>query len=197
MMLTFCLSIRGVYEHVSWAQLHTWNVHPECAWTAYGTSFTSPRSCPSDVNLPRASREAPRATLSSAYLISLCCQSAHKTLPLNPPRPSGRTEPRVAQSCRHSGGCGWKACTESLYLWDIEGHIVLWPMGLYSCVNNYRGVLFINFKFAFIFYHCCMVGLADLSVTKCVKQMKNNNKKGLEFMESFNISQPPSVILSF
>lgn len=101
MMLTsFCLSIRGVYEHASWAQLHTWNVHPECAWTAYGTSFTSPRSCPSDVNPPRASREAPRATLSSAYLISLCCQSAHKTHPLNPPRPSGRTEPRVAQSCR-------------------------------------------------------------------------------------------------
>lgn len=137
MMLTsFCLSNRGVYEHASWAQLHTWNVHPECAWTVYETSFTSPRSCPSDVSPPRASREAPRATLWSAYLISLCCQSAHKPRPLNPPRPSGRTELRVAQSCRlmhlymHTvkAECvNEKMCrkgTESLYLWDTEGHIV-------------------------------------------------------------------------
>lgn len=166
-LTSFCLPNRGVYEHASWAQLHMWNVHPECVWTVYETSFTSPRSCPSDVSPPRASRGAPRATLWSAYLISLCCQSAHKPRPLNPPRPSGRTEPRVAQSCRlmhlymhsHSRVCEWKIVQKRDRISEFMGHWGSYcPMGLYSCVNIlYRGVLFINFKLAFIFYHCGMI----------------------------------------
>lgn len=193
--LFFFLSIRGVHEHASWAQLRTSNVRPECAWTASETCFTSPRWCPSDVRPSRAWKGAPLAALSSAYLISRCCQSAHKPRPLNPPRPSGRTEPRAAPSCRlmHTRSqrcvcvCEWK----ERQILCIYGRVILshiWPMGLYSCVNTlYRGVLFINFKFAFIF-----IIVVLLSRPKCHKLSKADAKRikkrfGIFCVGNFNI----------
>lgn len=174
----FFPSIRGAHEHASWAQLRTWNARPECAWTVSETSFTSPRWCPSDVRPSRASREAPHATVSSAYLISLYCQSAHKPRPLNPPRPSGRTEPRVAQSCRlmhtHSGVCE-EMCTKKTDRYSVfmgESYCPIY--GPWDCTAvwiHYTEEFYLLTSSLLLFlslWYC----LADLSVTNCVKQMQ-------------------------
>lgn len=182
MMLTsFCLSNRGVYEHANWAQLHTWNVHPECAWTVYETSFTSPRSCPSDVSPPRASREAPHATLWNAYLISLCCQSAHKPRPLNPPRPSERTEPRVAQSCRLMHMymhivCEWKNVQKRHRISVFMGHWGSYcPIyGPWDCtvVWIYYTEEFYLLTSSLLLFFIIVVWFSRPMCQKCVKQME-------------------------